>query len=152
MTVESEVVALTPGTHVDFRERQRLASAVVDGGLGDVEPRDLEGDLLPDWYDEWVLAARDRYSELRVHALEVLSERNLQAGRHARAIEAALAAAHSEPLRESTQRVLIRAYLAEGNHAKALDRYHHFLRRLQHEVGARPSDQFHELVRPLGAR
>jgi DNA-binding SARP family transcriptional activator len=136
---------------VDFSERLRLANAVVDGDrdLRDVRPRDLEGELLPDWYDDWVIKARERFDELRVHALEALSERHLRAGDLARAIEAGLAAVHAEPLRESTHRALIRAYLAEGNHAEALGHYQRFSRHLRDAVGTRPSAQMDALVSAL---
>jgi DNA-binding SARP family transcriptional activator len=146
-------LALAPGIRVDLREGMGLANALLDGdGDGDwtgVHASQLQGELLPDWYDDWVVRAREQFDELRVHALEALSERNLRAGRHARAIEAGLAAAHAEPLRESTHRALIRAYVAEGNHAEALDHYRRFARRLRDEVGMRPSDQMDTLVRAI---
>jgi DNA-binding SARP family transcriptional activator len=144
-------LALAPGIRVDWRDGIGLANKLLDGDgdWTDVHASQLQGELLPDWYEDWVVLAREQFNELRVHALEALSERNLRAGRHARAIEAGLVAAHAEPLRDSTHRALIRAYVAEGNHAKALDHYRRFARRLRDEVGTRPSDQMDTLVRAI---
>ena len=37
---------------------------------------DLSADILPDWYeDDWVLAAREHFYHLRLHALEAMCER-----------------------------------------------------------------------------
>ena len=79
------------------------------------ESRQLEGDLLPDWYDDWLEIERERLRQLRVHALEHLGEHALRRGRFGAAIDRALAAIAADPLRESAHRLLIRAYIAEGN-------------------------------------
>lgn len=67
-----------------------------------------------------------------LHALEALSRRLVRQGRWAEAVEAAMAAVTSEPLRESAQRTLIDAYLAGGNWVearRAFDAYRALLRR-----------------------
>jgi len=65
-------------------------------------------------------------------------------------VEAGLAAVRAEPLRESTHRALIRAYIAEGNTAQALAHYRAFVRRLNDQTGLRPSGQLDALVARLG--
>ena len=64
--------------------------------------------MLPACYDDWVLVQRDRFRQLRLHALEALCERLTASGRYGEAIDAGLAAVCAEPLRESSHRVLIR--------------------------------------------
>src|SRR5262249_3418614 len=89
---------------------------------------ELDAELLPDWYDDWVLLERERLRELRLHALEALALRLAALGRFAEAVEAGLAAVRSEPLRESAHRVLIRLHLAEGNRHRALCQYREYTR------------------------
>lgn len=142
-------LGLAPTVRVDFHDGLRIAIAILDGD-GEAPPAvvgDLPaGELLPDWYDEWVLVERERFNELRVHALELLCERNVHVGRIGQAIDAGLAAVRAEPLRESTHRALISAYLAEGNHAEALAHYRRFAQRLRDQVGLRPSARMDALL------
>ena len=119
---------------------------------GEVDESCLSGELLPDWYDDWVLEERERLRQLQVHALEALAERLAAAGRYGEAVEAALAAVRAEPLRESAERVLVRIHLAEGNHGEALRRYLAYRRRLRDELGLEPSPQMTELVAGLTRR
>ena len=120
---------------------QTACPTTVDAQLGK--------DLLPDWYDEWVVLERERYRQLRMHALERLSERLAARGRFAEAVEAALEAVRGEPLRESAHRVLIRVHAQEGNIADALEHYHAYRRRLSRELGLAPSHEMLDLVSSL---
>jgi DNA-binding SARP family transcriptional activator len=88
-------------------------------------------DLLPGWYDEWVLLERERLRQQLLHGLEALSTHLAAVGRCAEAIDAAILAVNAEPLRESAQRVLLQAHLAEGNRAegrRGLESYRTLLR------------------------
>jgi DNA-binding SARP family transcriptional activator len=84
----------------------------------DLDPSSLGRDLLPDWYEDWVVLERERFRQLRLHALEALCRRLTEAGRFGAAVQAGLAAVAGEPLRESAHRTLIRAHLAEGTPAR----------------------------------
>lgn len=106
----------------------------------------LAGDLLPDWYDDWLLIERERFRQLRLHALESLCDQLSSDGRFVPAIQAGLLAVSGEPLRESAHRALIRAYLAEGNRAEALRQYRLCKRMLHAELGVEPSSQMEELI------
>jgi DNA-binding SARP family transcriptional activator len=96
-------------------------------------------DLLPGWYDDWVIFERERIRQRLLYALEMLSRRLVAAGRCAEAVEAAMSAVSADPLRESANRVLIEAHLAEGNlieGRRAYERYRAlFLRELSVEPG-----------------
>ena len=75
----------------------------------------LSSELLPDWYDEWALVEAEDWRQLRLHALEALSDRLTARGNFGDAAAAALAAVRAEPLRESPRAALIRVHIAEGN-------------------------------------
>ena len=107
------------------------------------------GDLLPDWYDEWAQSERERFRQLRLHALEALAERLLEAGRYGEAADACLAAVGADPLRESAYRMLIKLHLAEGNWSEAIRQYNLYTRLLRKELGLRPSPHMKELLLAL---
>ena len=106
----------------------------------------LSRDLLPDWYEDWVAVERERFRQLRVHALERLCDRLVEADRFGEAIEVGLAAMKSEPLRESAHRALVRAHLAEGNPSEAIDQYRRFRTLLHDELGLEPSPKMEALI------
>jgi DNA-binding SARP family transcriptional activator len=111
----------------------------------------LRGDLLPGWYDDWVLLERERLRQLRMHALEAVARRLGEAGRYGDALQAAYAAMRAEPLRESAHRIVIRLHLAEGNVCEARRAYEQFRVLLADELGVQPSEQMARLVRRLRA-
>jgi DNA-binding SARP family transcriptional activator len=152
--VTSGRLQLEPRVVVDVRVLVAWAHSVLDapdgpggeladmGGLGD----GFFGDLLPDWYDDWLVAERERLRELRVRALECVRERLTALGRFGPAIEAGLAAVHAEPLRESAHRCLIGVYLAEGNQAEALHGYRAYRDLLHDKLALEPSPRMEELI------
>lgn len=79
----------------------------------------LEGDLLPSWYEDWILFERETLRQQRLHALEHLAAKLLKCGAYGEAIRVATSAIRSDPLRESPHRLLIRIHLAEGNATEA---------------------------------
>lgn len=135
-------LTLNDEVDVDVTALHRQAERLIAAGAcapQDLDPRPLFHDLLPDWYDEWVLIEQERLRQMRLHALEALSVRLTAAARFADAVEAALAAVRIEPLRESGHRALIEVHLAEGNRAEALRQYERIRRRLREEIGADPT-------------
>lgn len=145
-------LSLVAGVRVDTRDLGAWADRVI---VGRPRPEDLARihldtdalDLLPGWYDDWTILERERLRQRLLHALESLSALLSGLGRHADAVESALAAVSAEPLRESAQRMLIKAYLAERNWyeaRRALDAYRDLLAR---ELGVPPSADLVALVR-----
>jgi len=114
-----------------------------------LDPSALSKDLLPDWYEDWVVLERERFRQLRLHALEALCRRLTEAGRFGAAVQAGLAAVAGEPLRESAHRTLIQAHLAEGNPGEAVRQYQLYRRLLASELAIEPSAAIHVLVQPL---
>ncbi|MCU1516030.1 MAG: hypothetical protein JWQ75_751 [Pseudarthrobacter sp.] len=103
-------------------------------------------DLLPGWYDDWVVFEQERVRQLRLAALELMARQHLAAGDAGSAVIAALSAAGIEPLRESAHLLLVQAHLAAGNRAAAVRAYTMFASRLQGELGVLPSSQLSDLV------
>jgi DNA-binding SARP family transcriptional activator len=144
---------LGAGVAVDVQQAlswtKRLIDNSADSADEQPDPMFLGNDILPDWYDDWLLIERERFRELRAHALECLCERLILARRYAEAMEAGLAAVKGEPLRESAHRAVIRVCLAEGNRADALRHYRRFEALLDEQLGLRPSNQMEELLGPV---
>jgi DNA-binding SARP family transcriptional activator len=115
----------------------------------DIQRLTSPAELLPGWYEDWVVFERERLRQLRLHSLDVLSERLVGGGKFAMAVEAALAAVREEPLRESSHRSLIRAHLAEGNVSEALREYRGYRQLLHDELGVTPSSEMEELLHPV---
>ena len=66
--------------------------------------------------------------------MEALSRILVAARRHAEAVEVAMTVVGLDPLRESAQRVLVEAHLAEGNVAEARRVYEIYRRTVQREL------------------
>ncbi|MGY1709829.1 BTAD domain-containing putative transcriptional regulator [Geodermatophilus sp. SYSU D00758] len=150
VVVSGGAVALAEGVRVDVRELVSWAHSVLApgtrAGVLDAPVTASAGELLPGWYDDWVLLERERLRQLRMHALEALADKLVLAGRHGQAVQAACAAIRDEPLRESAHRALVRAHLAEGNPAEALRAYGAFRDLLVRELGVLPTRRMEDLV------
>jgi DNA-binding SARP family transcriptional activator len=143
-------LCLAAAVDVDLRRAFALARRLLDG-TADADDLDagetaLGGELLPDWYDDWLVFERERFRQVSLHALEALAERLVRAGQVARALEAALSAVRAEPLRESAHRVLIRVHLAEGNRGEAIRQYELCRRLLRERLGIDPTEQLERLL------
>lgn len=105
-------------------------------------------ELLPGWYDDWVLAARERLQYLRLGALDALANRRRLQRRSHEALQAARAATSIEPLHESAHRTIVRTHLDNGNIVEAIKHYEQFRAMLDAELGLPPSELFRELLHP----
>ena len=154
---ERGVVVLHERVDVDVHAVASWADRLVRGIPSEtdlvVEHRCLDPDeLLPGWYDDWVVFERERTRQRILHALEALSTVLRARGRFAEAVEAALRAVQVEPLRESAQRVLLQAHLAEGNVVEARRSLDGYARLLRSELGLRASPELAAMVRPPSPR
>ncbi len=147
-------LSLAAGVVVDARELVSWAQRVHDPRVGTqrttLPDAALRGDLLPGWYDEWVLLERERLRQARLHALEAVAGRLAAEGRHGEALDAAHLAVRAEPLRESAHRTLVEVHLAEGNVAEAIRAYEVFRAVLRDELGVCPTERMTRLVRGIG--
>lgn len=103
-------------------------------------------DLLPGWYDDWVVSEREFLRQRLLHALESLCQYLVSLGQFAEAVEAAMSAIRIEPLRESANRTLVNVHLAEGNAVEALRCYESYARIIYRELGVLPSPDFTRLI------
>lgn len=145
-------IALRADVDVDLLRSERAAATVLDGGdvtdFAECEPA-WRGDLLPDWYDDWLLLERERYRQLRLHAMESLCVHYAQTGSFGRAIDVGLAVVEAEPLRETAHRRLIEAHLAEGNLHEARRQLRWCRALFRTELGIEPSASLSELCQRL---
>jgi DNA-binding SARP family transcriptional activator len=142
---------LRPGTVVDIRILCEWAARLVDGSATETDLRAVNWrndimDLLPGWYDDWVIFERERIRQRLLHALEVLSRHLALAGRCAEAVEAAISAVSADPLRESANRVLIEAHMAEGNLIEGRRAYQRYRDNVRRELGVEPGRELASLV------
>lgn len=143
--VTSHTLELAPEVVVDAHRVSVIAHAVFHrtGPLDGHDMAELCGsdDLLPDWYEDWIAIERERFRQIRLHALEYVCRRLTAAGDFGDALDAGLAALRAEPLRESVHRALIGTHLAEGNVGEALRQYQTCETLMSTELGVRPSRQ-----------
>jgi DNA-binding SARP family transcriptional activator len=145
-------LALCEEVEVDLARLEAWAARVLTGTPDDedlaVDPGPIaELELLPGWYDDWVLGVRERVQLRLLHALEALSRLLREAGRPAAAVEAVHVAVLAQPLRESGQRALIEAHQAAGDWVAARRQYDAFRRILRREIGVEPSFGLTSLAR-----
>lgn len=141
---EQTTLGLREGVEVDVARLESWADRILSGSPtpGDlsVDPAPIaELELLPGWYEDWVLSVRERLQLRLLHALEELSRQLRRSGRPSAAVEAVHVVVLAEPLRESGQRALIEAHQAAGNWVVARRQYESFRKTLRREIGVDPS-------------
>ncbi|ROO62450.1 DNA-binding SARP family transcriptional activator [Micromonospora sp. Llam0] len=151
-----DTVRLDQRVQVDVDDLVRTAARVRDGGdprLADAVLTAARHDLLPGWYDDWVLLERERLRQLRLHLLEHVARSHLDAGRHDEALQAALEAVGAEPLRETPHRLIVQIHLAEGNAYEALHAFYAYrdlaLRELQLEPSPAMAALLGDILTPI---
>jgi DNA-binding SARP family transcriptional activator len=143
---------LSPDVEVDLHRAARRAMDVIDQRIDSIElvvvARELcamADDVLGGWYDDWIVTERERFRQLRLHALDHVGERLLHACHFFDALQVGLVAVALEPLRESAHRLIMRTHLAEGNIAEAIHQYRSYAALLAEDLGAKPSPAMESL-------
>jgi DNA-binding SARP family transcriptional activator len=146
-------LSLSPEVTVDWRDSKALAGRLLDNStqpdLADLSAdavAALSNELLPDWYDDWVITEAEDWRQLRMNALEAQARYMIEAGRLAEAAGAARAAMKVEPLRESAHASLIQVHLAEGNQSEALRVFERYRAMLHDALGLEPTQRVSQLV------
>lgn len=139
-------LTLADSVNVDVRlagDEHRVAELSLD---------ELDGEVLPDWSDEWVTVERERFRQLRLRLLEHLSACAQERREFNVALRAALVAVAGEPLRESAHRRVMEVHLAECNPGEALRQYDLCRRLLRDRLGIAPSTATRAVVQDLLGR
>ncbi|HAM27779.1 MAG TPA: SARP family transcriptional regulator [Microbacteriaceae bacterium] len=147
---------LDESVEVDLHDLQRRLLLIDDEESTAVMLDDLaalwQADLLPGWYEAWVISEQERVQQWRLGALETLAARFLDVDRIDYAVTAATMAASIDPLRESAHRLVIQGHVMAGNDGAALREYQAFRARLSRELGVAPSTMMQRLVATLDAK
>jgi DNA-binding SARP family transcriptional activator len=121
---------------VDVVEARQAADLALDCRQLDASQIDLlSRDLLPGWYDHWLLDEQDAFHLARLQGLEAVCRTATGLRQFGLATRAGLAAVMGEPLRQSAVLALVRAHLEEGNSYEALRRVEHYRGLLRTELG-----------------
>ena len=128
---------------VDMRRVSTACESMMTGGqvpeLVDLQLIISASDLLPSWDEEWLMAERERFRELRLAALEAAGTSLIGSAQPGLALVALGAATRSEPYRDTARRLLIEAHLRRGNYAEALREFDRYRRLLRDDLGIAPS-------------
>ena len=134
-------LALPSGVAVDAHDPANVVASWRNGSRHSTE-------LLPGWYDDWVLSERERIRQVLLHATERAAQDSLARGEPETALTLAMAAVAVDPLRESAHRLVVRAHLAEGNVGEARRHIADVYQLMIDELGVPPSAALCDLARP----
>jgi DNA-binding SARP family transcriptional activator len=122
MTCTAATLALAPEMRLDVAALEEHGWALLDSSTG--IPVNLRSDLfsqelLPGWYEDWVMVERDRLGQLQIRFLEAFVHCMRERQEFTRAIDQAMRLVALDPLRERSQLALIRALVDEGSWGRA---------------------------------
>jgi predicted ATPase/DNA-binding SARP family transcriptional activator len=145
LIADRETVQLNPDVPiwVDAREISNFKFQISDWESAQSEILNLKSeiDLLPDFYDDWILLERERLRAIYLDALLRLIQHARSNGEYARAIELARKLLATEPANETAYQHLIFCHLAQGDRAAALKQYAACERALRDELNVAPSPE-----------
>lgn len=136
LLADRETVQLNPAfpLWIDVREFEREIVSFPDSAVNL-----YHGELLADFYDEWILSEREHYRELYLDALLQLAQSYRAKGEYERAMGYANQVLTADPGNERAHQHLMFCYLALGDRGAALKQYDVCVRALQAEMGVEPS-------------
>jgi DNA-binding SARP family transcriptional activator len=146
-------LALVDGLALDLRGARLVAAGAIRGAKPSSTAAMialLSWELLPGWYEEWVLNDAEDWRQLRLHGLEALADRLRMEGRFGEAASAAVAAVCADELRESARAALVRVHLAEGNQSEALREFQRYRDLLRSVLDLEPTAHLRALLPARG--
>jgi DNA-binding SARP family transcriptional activator len=143
-----DTLSLSCDVSVDVRTIEQCAGGAAGAAPAPALLRELSrAELLPGWYDDWVVLEQERIRHLRLAALDTLARRGLTLGEPQTAASAALLAVSLEPLREASNLLLVASLLASGEHNAATRAFDLYRKRSLDVFGVEPDVTFGELLR-----
>lgn len=151
---QGTMLALAPAVAVDLdQERSGLTGADGTAAIGAGGHLEVGGrfgrdpELLPGWYEEWVLDEQDRLRAQRIRHYAGTAQRLLETGEMHGAADFASRALAVDSLDEWALEVLVRAHLGRGALCAAQRALATFRRQLHDEFGHVPSPLLEQLQR-----
>ncbi len=152
LLVDSDALALAADVEVDLAAGMGLIRVLPEiDGSDDTDTSTLTADILPGWTATWIVVERERFRQLRLHALEERSLRLAAAGRYEEAVAMAQSTVRTAPSRESARRALIEAHLVQGDIAAAVAEYDGYQELLRSSVGGPATSGLESLFPPSPA-
>ena len=141
---DRETIQLNPAlpVWVDVREIEKEAKASLSSDHSISSGIDIHlyrGDLLHDFYDDWVLEEREHYRTLFINTLLQLAQSLKTNGEYGRAIEISTKIISIDPVSERAYQQLIFCYGALGDRTAALRAYEECAAQLHEKLGVSPS-------------
>ncbi|MDR6508956.1 bacterial transcriptional activator domain-containing protein [Arthrobacter oryzae] len=144
------VLSLSDGVDVDLHrvraQMRELSQFGLNGNVASCLQQLRTAELLPGWYEDWVLFEQSRLRQDRLHAFQTIARQSLTRFDSESAVEASEAALEIEPLYESAVALLIRAEKQQGNYAAALRAFEKYRAKLKEDMGLMPSEAIRRLV------
>jgi DNA-binding SARP family transcriptional activator len=140
----SDILRSPPGLRADVQDVPSVVDAWRTTAPGGSPP--VSQELLPGWYEDWVLLERERVRQTLIHRVEWHADRAIRDGDPYGGLEWGLLAVRIDPLRESAHRLVIRAHVAAGNVGEARRHFANVLILMQTELGVSPSNQLRSLA------
>jgi len=138
---------------VEFEAAIMPALAVPHGPIDAALLRNLviglshyRGDLLLGWYDDWVLAERERLRLVCLRGYRRLMDHYVSVGDMDNALSAGQSALRIEPLQELVQQHVIELYYNTGQRVAAIRQYEKLAGLLRAELGIAPSKNTTALI------
>ncbi len=108
-----------------------------------------QGELLPGWYEEWVVPERSRLLEMYITALQTLVQHYSTEKQYEQAVTYSARIIQVDSLRESAYRNLMRLYAVTGRPANALYTYQQLEEVLREALNVAPSVGTRDLMRKI---
>lgn len=151
-----KVLSLSELVDVDLHrvraQIRELGRVGLDGNVASCLHLLRDAELLPGWYDDWVLFEQSRLRQDRLHAFQIIARESLARCDYESALEASEAALEIEPLYESAVGLLIQAEKQQGNSAAALRAFEKYQAKLKEDMGLVPSEAIRRLVEDISAQ
>jgi DNA-binding SARP family transcriptional activator len=142
-------LVLDPEMQLDVRDAEQHGWQLVREGAAGLAGCDCQlflQELLPGWYDDWVIFERERLMQLQIRFLDALSRALVDNSQVVEGLDVALRLVAIDPFRERSQETLVRAYLAEGDVRRAHCQIESYSELMRDTFGCRPTPQLRQLL------